>query len=134
VTVSSQWEGWGAALSQPAPATVSATALARNFNTWGTMNMKTDNRHWNAFGGNNATATVTTSAWQLSDSKLQTSFQGNATTAGKWHSQVFRLASATDSLKFKFTTEQTYNWQAGHRWWPKGANSTAVAVGSGNSD
>jgi hypothetical protein len=70
----------------------------------------------------------------MSDEKLQTSFQGNATANGKWHSQVYRLASAVDSLKFKFVPEQTYHWQAGHRWWPKGANSTTVAASALNSD
>jgi hypothetical protein len=46
--------------------------------------------------------------------------------------QVWRLASAVDSLKFKFVPDQVYYFQAGHRYWAKGA--TAAATQSGNSE
>ena len=46
--------------------------------------------------------------------------------------QVWRLASAVDSLKFKIVPDQAYYFQAGHRYWAKG--NTAAATQSGNSD
>ena len=46
--------------------------------------------------------------------------------------QVWRLASAVDSLKFKFVPDQAYYFQAGHRYWAKG--NTAAATQSGNSE
>lgn len=39
--------------------------------------------------------------------------------------QVWRLASALDSLKFKFVPGTTYSGQAGHRFWAKGATAAA---------
>jgi hypothetical protein len=57
---------------------------------------------------------------------------GNATTSGHWGVQVWRLASAVDSLKFKFVPDQAYYFQAGHRYWAKG--NTAAATQSGNSE
>ena len=46
--------------------------------------------------------------------------------------QVWRLASAVDSLKFKIVPDQAYYFQAGHRYWAKG--NTAAATQSGNSE
>jgi hypothetical protein len=44
--------------------------------------------------------------------------------------QVWRLASAVDSLKFKFVPDQVYYFQAGHRYWAKGATAAATQVGN----
>jgi hypothetical protein len=49
---------------------------------------------------------------------------GNATEPGHWGVQVFRLASAVDSLKFKFVPGTVYYFQAGHRYWATAKTTT----------
>ena len=57
---------------------------------------------------------------------------GNATASGHWGVKLWRLASAVDSLKFKFVPDQAYYFQAGHRCWVRGGG--AAATQSGNSE
>jgi len=104
----------------------STTALRTNKNSWGKRNFKTDTSVYTSFGGADAVNTNTSSAWQLSEASLQTFTAGNATTPGNWHVSVWRLASAVDSLKFKFVPDQVYYAQAGHRYWA--AKNVAAAT------
>ena len=79
--------------------------MKTNKNSWGKTSFKSDNKFYNTFGGADAVATTSSSAWQLSDASLQSFSAGNATTPGHWDVSVWRLASAVDSLKFKFVPE-----------------------------
>jgi hypothetical protein len=57
----------------------------------------------------------------------------NSTVEANFHLTTWRLASATDSLKFKFETDVTYYGQSGHRRWNAGLTS-GVATETGNTN
>ena len=118
------YEGWSGSLVQPL--TNNTVTLKTNKNSWGKTNLKKDTQVYTSFGGVESVNTNSSSAWQLSDESLQTFTAGNGTTPGVWSVSVWRLASAVDSLKFKFVPQQTYYFQAGHRFWA--AKNVAAAT------
>ena len=128
-TGTGSFEGWSGSLVQPL--TNNTVSFKTNKNSWGKTNFKKDTSVYTSFGGAEAVNTVSSSAWQLSEAALQTFTAGNGTTPGVWSVSVWRMASAIDSLKFKFVPQQTYYFQAGHRYWA--AKNVAAATASGDS-
>ena len=127
-TGTGNWEGWAGVLTQPVSSSLN---LTRNVNTWGQRNLRKDLSYYTSFAGSDALPTNVSSAWQLSDPRNNTFTTPNTTTVGRWNTQLWRLASASETLKFKFLPEQTYYWQVGHRWWAvKNTGNATSAVNS----
>lgn len=74
---------------------------------------------------------VDASPWQLADSALQTYTAPNETHSGTWSLQTWRVASAVDTLRFKFVPNKVYYGHAGHKFWRNGADSTKPPTQSG---
>ena len=60
VTGTGNWEGWSGSIVQP---WTTATALRTNKNSWGKRSFKTDTTVYTSFGGTDAVATTSSSAW-----------------------------------------------------------------------
>jgi hypothetical protein len=120
------WEGWmGVRAGQAVTTnlTSGAATLAVNKNTWGKTDLTSDVQHFTKFGGAEAVNTNATYPWQLADAKLQT-FTAQNLTAGtphNWHAQVWRVATVSDSIHFKFVTGTNYWGHSGHRFWKNGS-------------
>jgi len=99
--------------------------LSANKNIWGDTTLADVDTWYSRFGNDQgATATVDADPWQAADAKLQTFTAGNATHPGVWHAQAWRVASAVDSLRFKFLPGHSYRGCAGHKFWRKDAPSS----------
>lgn len=129
VTGTGNYEGWSGAITLPLAN--NTVVLKTNKNSWGKKRFTGDNQFYTSFGGVDAVNTNSSSAWQLSEQSLQTFTAANGTTPGVWSVSVWRLASAVDSLKFKFVPDQEYYFQAGTRFWA--AKNTAAATQSRDS-
>lgn len=78
------------------------------------------------------TTTVSEDPWQPADAKLQTMTEGVDGEPHVLHTQAWRLASAVDSLRFKFLPNHDYYGCAGHKFW-KDNTRDALSTQSGDS-
>lgn len=119
----SNWEGWMGVRNGTGNTASGAAKLldkSGNFNLFGPTDLANSNAHWSKFGGNEATATLTTSPWQLADDAKQT-FTAVSNGTSVWHSEARRNLDLSDPIRFKFERDTKYTGHAGHRYWTAAA-------------
>ena len=77
-----------------------------SLNSWGTINFERENKQWNLFAQGESSQTNATSTYQLSTGDTNRYVAGNATSPAHFYASVWRLASASETLKFKYVPDR----------------------------